>query len=418
MAYNTTWEDLQTRAQLEGWDWIDDNTHEWEWLWFGTRQDYVTNWHTNDTLLHSQIGLQYEFAGLLLYNDTNTDTLMQSTETTHFFMPQSIENVTFTSPGAAHGNLDPTGTVQLDLNQTVHFGVTFTQVNGTLFPYDTNNPKDMWGWWDGNIYGADFDVPNFNTKPTTSAMDMMQFMVHFNASIFDDSDAANNEAEMKIDERFGQWSIDPLVVDGRRKTLSDNTTTYLRGSETLTGRSLAASWYITAFTNVGWDVKDERGETLSSDNVTASDLYDITTAAAKFATIRMGAPYDWQKPVTTNDTIRTYNVTSYTTPLGTFRASYESDAGKSSTGFDITESMHFLTVGFNNWDGYSVYHDPTTSVYVAKYGTLAPSEPGPASPLDNPFLVIALVSTIIAIAGTIFILKKPMAFRNLLHISR
>lgn len=131
----------------------------------------------------------------------------------------------------------------------------------------------------------------------------------------------------------------------------------------------------------------------------------------------MGAPYDWQKPVTTDDTIRTYNVTSYITPRGTFRASYESDAGKSSTGFDIAESMHFLTVGFNNWDGYPVYHDPTTSVYVAKFGILLPLEPGPSSLLGNPFLVISIVSIIVVIASTILVLKKPTILQSILHTS-
>lgn len=70
----------------------------------------------------------------------------------------------------------------------------------------------------------------------------------------------------------GQSTLSLLTVGGRHCPI--NTIAYLRGLETLTGRSLAASWYITAFTNVGWDVKDERGETLSSDNVSASDIYD------------------------------------------------------------------------------------------------------------------------------------------------
>ncbi|MFQ6095826.1 MAG: Ig-like domain-containing protein, partial [Candidatus Bathyarchaeia archaeon] len=156
------------------------------------------------------------------------------------------------------------------------------------------------------------------------------------------------------------------------------------GSEVFQNRSLAASWYITAFTTEAWDVKDEKGEVISPENVTQSEAFDVASAAAKFATFRMGGTYDWKKPIAVNDTLRTFNVSSYTTPLGTFRASYISDAGKSSSGFDITATMYFLTVGFPNWGGHGVYHDPQMSAYIAKFGEeLAPPAPA-AEEIDHP----------------------------------
>jgi hypothetical protein len=103
----------------------------------------------------------------------------------------------------------------------------------------------------------------------------------------------------------------------------------------------------------------------------------------------MGGTYDWQKPVGVNDAVRTFNATSYTTPLGTFRASYVSDSGKSSSGFDVTESMYFLTVGFGNWSGYGVYHDPQTSTYISKTGYA----PTPPAPTQLPSTVNCLLST-------------------------
>jgi hypothetical protein len=51
-----------------------------------------------------------------------------------------------------------------------------------------------------------------------------------------------------------------------------------------------------------------------------------------------------------------------------------SDSGKSSCGFGITASMYFLTVGFQNWDGSGVYHDPEISTEISK---VAYSPPGP-----------------------------------------
>ena len=89
MAKNSTWEDLLLQAQREGWDWIKDNTHEWEWIWFGFSQDYQTSWMTDDLLQQVGIGLRYEFSGLSLYN---------LTEQTHYFMPESVGNLTFLTP--------------------------------------------------------------------------------------------------------------------------------------------------------------------------------------------------------------------------------------------------------------------------------------------------------------------------------
>jgi hypothetical protein len=85
-----------------------------------------------------------------------------------------------------------------------------------------------------------------------------------------------------------------------------------------------------------------------------------------FASVKLGSTYDWNKPTTSTDMIRTLNVTSKTSPINNFQASYQSDAGKSSTGFDISSSMYFLTTGFPHWDGYGIYNDPEVSLLVSK----------------------------------------------------
>jgi hypothetical protein len=403
MVQNSTWEDLRARALREGWDWFGaDNTHEFEWLWFGTHQDYQTDYTSGNYLSSANVGFTYEYAGLLLYNDTNIDTIMQPQETTHFFMPDQVGTIGFTTPGEAYDITDDYGVIRLGLTDSIEYGVSFTNVNGTLFPYDDTQPQDMWGWWDGMVYGADFHVPNVNYKPTTTEVDDMSFMVHFNASVNDN--ALNNEARLKIDEYYGSWQVNPNAIDGRQKLLPGNVSAYLQGNEILTDRSLAASWYVTASNNVGWQIQDQMGSEVSTDNVTSSESYDLVSQDATFASIYMGGIYEWQKPTSINDTIRTFNVTSYTTPMGTFHDSYVSESGKSSSGFDITTSMYFLTVGFPNWDGYGVYHDPQTAAYISQLGSSLPME-GDGLPL-NYMIYIFLALGVVAIVGTIIFVQK------------
>jgi len=353
MIENVTWADILARAEREHWDWIKDNENEWEWFWFGTQQDFMTSWIENSSRQMAGIGLRYEFAGLSLYNNT---------EQTHFFMPKNVGNITFLTPGEAFGDMNATGEMIVSKNETVTFGVTYNDVNGTLFPF--SEERSMWGWWDGMIHGADFDAPDFMKKPTESNVDEMSFAIHFSANVTDDE--LNNEASMKIDQSVGDWELDHDVIDGRQQNVSD-TMVYLRGNDVLLNRSLAINYYVTAFSGIAWDVRDEKGSSVNNNNVTESSRFDVASklANASFATVKLGSVYDWSKPVAVNDTIRTLNVTSKTTPVGAFKASLESESGKSSAGFDISAMMYFLSVGFPRWDGYAIYNDPEVSFLIS-----------------------------------------------------
>jgi hypothetical protein len=373
MTMNSSWADILARAEKEHWDWIQDNTNEWEWIWFGTQQDYKTSWIENNTRQMAGIGLRYELAGIFLYNNT---------QQTHFFMPKSVGNITFVTPGEAFGNTNSTGEMVVPGNETITFGFTCSDVNGTLFPY--NEERSMWGWWEEVIHGADFDAPDFTKKPTESAVDEMTFTVHFSANTTEEG-KMNNEASMKIDQHIGNWELDHDVIDGRQQNVSGSMV-YLKGNEVLLNRSLAISYYVTAFTGIAWDVRDERGSSVNNNNVTESSRFSVAAklANASFASVKLGSTYDWGKPVTVNDTIRTFNVTSKTTPIGSFKASFESESGKSSTGFDISAMMYFLTVEFPRWDGFAVYNDPEVSFNVSKGMVYeAPPEEGP--PEEEPY---------------------------------
>ncbi|MGD8505981.1 MAG: hypothetical protein PVF15_04885 [Candidatus Bathyarchaeota archaeon] len=398
MVRNSTWADILERAEREHWDWIEDNTNEWEWIWFGTQQDYQTSWTEGDAMQTAGIGLRYEFAGLFLYQDS---------EQTHFFMPKSVSNITFVTPGEAFGNINATGDMVVDGDETITFGFTCNDVNGTLFPY--NEQRSMWGWWDGMIHGADFDAPDLTKKPTESSVDEISFAIHFSANATEENEL-NNEASMKIDQRVGDWNLDHDVIDGRQENVSGNMV-YLRGNDVFMNRSLAISYYVTAFTGIAWNVKDEEGSMVDNNNVTESSSFDVAAklANAKFASVRLGSTYDWSKPIAVNDTIRTFNVTSKTTPVGSFKASFESESGKSSTGFDISAMMYFLTVEFPRWDGYAVYNDPEVLLHLSK-GTVyeAPPEEGLIAELAQRWWIWALIGSAAAAAVVLVVFRSKV----------
>jgi hypothetical protein len=389
MIENVTWADILARAEREHWDWIKDNENEWEWFWFGTQQDFMTSWIENSSRQMAGIGLRYEFAGLSLYNNT---------EQTHFFMPKNVGNITFLTPGEAFGDMNATGEMIVSKNETVTFGVTYNDVNGTLFPF--SEERSMWGWWDGMIHGADFDAPDFMKKPTESNVDEMSFAIHFSANVTDDE--LNNEASMKIDQSVGDWELDHDVIDGRQQNVSD-TMVYLRGNDVLLNRSLAINYYVTAFSGIAWDVRDEKGSSVNNNNVTESSRFDVASklANASFATVKLGSVYDWSKPVAVNDTIRTLNVTSKTTPVGAFKASFESESGKSSAGFDISAMMYFLSVGFPRWDGYAIYNDPEVSFLIST-GALAPPQ---GDFLAENWWIFVFIGSVAAVAVVLVVFR-------------
>jgi len=392
MVQNQTWADLLERAKREHWDWIKDKTNEWEWMWFGTQQDFVTSWSSSNGTQMAGIGLRYEFAGLSLYNNT---------EQTHFYMPKSIGNTTFVTPGEAFGNMNTTGSKIVPLNATITFGVTFDNVNGTLFPY--SEKRSMWGWWDRPVFGADFNVPNFMNKPTPSMIDQVSFAIHFAANQTSGSEL-NNDASMKIDQHVGNWDLEPNIIDGREQN-SSGVMVPLMGNDVLLNRSLAINYYVTAFSGIAWDIMDDKGSSVDNNNVTESSRFDIASrlANASFATVKLGSTYDWSKPTSATDMIRTLNVTSKTSPIGAFKASYQSEAGKSSTGFDISAMMYFLTVGFQKWDGYAVYNDPEVMFLLSK-GIDAPIE-GFGPP---PLVIFTLIGSVAAVTVVLVVFRAKV----------
>ncbi len=117
--------------------------------------------------------------------------------------------------------------------------------------------------------------------------------------------------------------------------------------------------------------------------------------------MKLGSTYDWGKPVAVNDTKRTLNVVSKTTPVGAFKASFESESGKSSAGFEISAMMYFLSVEFPRWDGYSIYNDPEVAFLISR-GFLAP--PGEA-PVWMQWWFWVFIGTAAAVATVLVVFR-------------
>ncbi len=373
MVDNQTWADVLAKAKTQNWNWINDKANEWNWLWFGTDQNYNVDVISGNSVSTAGVDLKYEFAGLSLFNNT---------QQTHYFMPKSVENVSFVTPGEAFGNFASSGSMVLPLDSIVNFGVVYKDVNGTIFPYSTQ--RSMWGWWDSPIHGSDFNSPDFNTRPTISSVDQLSFMVHFGGTQTAGS-AQYNTASMKIDQLVGNWNLDPNVIDGRVEN-SSGVMVPISGNHVLDNRSLAINYYVTASTSMGWNLKDGSGTSIDNKNVTQSSQFDLSSqlAGLKFASVKLGSTYDLAKPATSTDDIRTFNVTSQTTSIQNFQSSYQSNAGKSSTGFDISSSMYFLTQEFPKWDGYQIYNDPEVSVLVSKGVEYQPISQPTTQPTPQP----------------------------------
>ncbi|MHA1770032.1 MAG: hypothetical protein ACTSYL_03830 [Candidatus Thorarchaeota archaeon] len=345
MAQNMTWEDILAQAQENGWDWFDQGGQTWTWLSFGIDQNYGTSTMVGDVEHWLDIGLHYEYSGLMLWKDTNDDGVMtvdvndpSSSELTHFLIPDSVESVSFVTPGEAYGDLNASGWLHLNLTEEVTWGVTFHNVNGTVFPF---TQFGYWGWYDGVVTGS--DMRTFDERPTKVSIDELSFLVHFQGTV--STSDINNQARIKVDNYVGNWNVD-----------------LLGGRDNLENRSLALNYF--SEVRMSDFAFKANGTFADSESTVSSDRFDLETSGARFAEMIMGGvTYDWGKNLTAP-----YDVLSYTTPLGTFRTAFESDSGKSATAWSFSSSMYMVTIGFPEWEGFSVNQDPVFVSYVSASG--------------------------------------------------
>ncbi|MHA2278396.1 MAG: hypothetical protein ACXAC2_21665 [Candidatus Kariarchaeaceae archaeon] len=359
MLDNRTWADTVAEALENGWDWIESNTETYTWLDFGFSQSYFTftfeggtaNWIFNE--------LETSWSGLWIYDDMNEDGIADfgSDEISHTFIPTSVGQLVFTTPGIAFGDTSPSGTINLvenhpDFNTTVDFGVQFLDVNGTTYPVIRDVFGDYGSYWDWHSTGiAGSDYNGFANRPADVSVDEIAFQLHFDIETIPGED--NAKANLKLDQTVGNWDVD--MIGGRRN---------------LENYSLAISYFVNLQTaSVTFTVRDRLRNQVSNDIATQSESFTFgTDSGFDFAQAVLEGEYVWAK-----NTSLTVNSTSYTMPISQFETVYQSKDGRLSVGFSISEEMYFLAIGFPLWDGFRVFQDPTYAAYSAVSGSTTSS---------------------------------------------
>ncbi len=351
MGKNITWADIVAEAKEQGWDWIDVGGQSWTWMSFGITQDYGTAYQDGNVTHWLDVGIAYQYSGLMVWEDDNNNGLMDvdltnpgSGELTHFLVPDSVENVSFVTPGMAYGNPNATGHIHVSITDEVTWGVSFYDINGTVFPF---TKYAYWDWYDEMVTGT--DMRTFDERPTKVTIDELTFLVHFRGHL--NTTSLNNWAEIKVDNYVGNWDVDMVG-----------------GKDNLENRSLALNYL--ADVRMSDFAFKANGSFATNEQVVGADVFAMETAGAKFAEMIMGGTtYKWGKNSTTP-----YDVVSYTTPLGTFQTAFESDNGMSATAWSFSSSQYYVSIGFPEWEGYDVFQDPVFVSYVSSRGTSSGGE--------------------------------------------
>lgn len=351
MAQNFTSELMKAQAQAEGWEWF-DTSQEWSWIWWELQEGYTTDVNNGTHIVPMDISLAYQYAGMMAWNDTSNDSFLDinvaslgSAELTHYWMPASVDSVTFTTPGEAWGNTNSTDVEYRPVNETIDFGVAFFNISGEVFPF---GDWSYWDWYDGQYYGSDFS--SFEERPSLAEVDEFSIDVHFTGNV--NTTGGPNYASVKFDMLIGDWYLDS--PGGRESNLD--------------GYSLAVAFYsdLTIVTPEGTEIPpcytNDLGQPLFNNQANASSSYGMGTTLSRVALMNMGgSTYSWARNASMAPT-----VSAQTVPLSTFSTMYVSDAGGSATAFDVTSSQFYTVISFKHWAGYQVEVDPVFVSYVSR----------------------------------------------------
>lgn len=360
MLINQTSAQLAAQAAANGWAWMASNTWTTSWLDFGFSQNYYTASNQGTTSTYSQQTLTNEWTGLFLYNDTNGNGVpdFNQSEVTHMFIPNGVQATEFTTPGTSLGLNTNGGSVTLNqtdpnYNKTLDFGVNFDNVTGTTYPIMQNPATgsyiNIWDWQQGNIAGT--DLTNFTNRPTAATINNIGFKLHFNIASDPSSNGQNAIVNLKLDQSIGDWNVSSL-----------------KGRADLKGYSLAITYLTSISTSNSYSVYDAQGQTVSNTNTVPSSSFSYKSGGNTFGQAILAGKYAWGG----NQTVQP-NSTTYSAPIGQFQSTYSSSNGQGTYGFNLQSTMYFLAIGFPEWDGYSVFQDPTFSAVAAVSGSSTPS---------------------------------------------
>ncbi|MHA2081130.1 MAG: hypothetical protein ACW99H_08305, partial [Candidatus Thorarchaeota archaeon] len=352
MFENRTYTDMLNQAEAEGWDWVEDNSQEWSWLWWELDEHYSTEVSNGTHSDLMDVNLAYQYAGMFAWNDTNVDNFMDisaaslsDSELTHYWMPVDVESVTFTTPGEGWGNLNLTDSEYRPVNETIDFGVTFNNVTGEVYPF---GERTYFDWYEDAYYGSDFQ--DFDERPTECLTEEFSIDVHFTGEVNETVPSAPSVAEVKFDITVGEWE---MYTPG--------------GDNVLEGRSLAVAFYsdLSILTSGGMTANatyiDDLGQTITNDEAASSYNFTMASGLSDVALMNLGgAVYSWSKNTSMSTT-----VDAQTVPLDAFSAIYVSGGGHTATTFSIASTQFFTVIGFPQWDGWAVSVDPIFVAYIS-----------------------------------------------------
>lgn len=343
----------------------------WENTWFawGTRQTF---WVTKSEAQVELARFRASYAGLLLFNDIEgsasedapdfriVEGQVVTDEVTHFVLIEDVESVEFRQPfGATNGS----GSVTVDPETPVEFGISIYNVDVTIYPLQIRDSDGIRGAWDyresyeaiSSLTNADFDY-----WISTGNVTEMAFDISFNIDLveYDPEDEAtwNHAVSFKVDQVFGEWNLDDFDDD------------------VLLGRGLAVNFFgiLGTGTRTQYRVDDAPITDTNSDSLSGS-YYEFGADDSPYANVTMGGlPY-----YAANDSYAEEHISgSSTAPLGAFSVMYSSASGQTVTDWTVEASMLFMTAGYTEWGGHEILCDPVFVSYSSAFegsGTTTPT---------------------------------------------
>lgn len=215
------------------------------------------------------------------------------------------------------------------------FGVSYSGINGTMFPFG----RSYYAWYGEDVSGTDLQA--FTERPVEASLEELSFKIHF--YVENSTETNSTEAHVKIDQHIGDWTLN----------LPSNIAV-------LENLSLSLNYYVFADMSGSWSVTSKDGNPIDPNDIVEASKISLDAGGLKFADVDMGETYVWGGNLT-----MPYNVSSYTIPLQTFVDTFTDYGSEISVGgWTFQSTMYFLSVGFPTWDGRYVYEDPEVVVYL------------------------------------------------------
>jgi hypothetical protein len=377
---NRTWDRIVAENSKYSW-W----QPKFSWNWLEIRFDQ--NFFAPSTFGGSSNNIFFQYAGLMIFNDTNKDGVLnmgfvggqpESGELSHYFMFEKANGVDLTTPQPGVDN----GSMQVPVNSSVSWGVSALGINGTTYPTNVYGMSGFAGldWWWHDSLGKYVTTGNFSNVPTKVGIDSLSFMAHFSIPHANMTAGAVNEVRVKIDEAVGAWTL------------------FGQPQSALNNYSLAIAFLASSMQMSQYSFKTSKGA-VTTENSTASDSFNVTTpSGVKLADLQLGGfDYTWGKDG------MNYSMHSCTTPMSAFSAMYSgSSMGGSSAGsitsFSVTGTNYFISSTFGNWGGYTVSTDPYFAVFTSNYS--------PSGGMFGGMAWLVIIAAVGASSGAVFFVVR------------